>query len=59
MVVNVMVVVLFYFMFFFYIDIYGFDLVDMGVLFLVVCFVDVFIDFLMGVIIDKVKICWG
>lgn len=47
------------FLIWFYMDIYGFFVVVVGVMFLVMWVLDVIIDLLIGIVVDCVKICWG
>lgn len=47
------------FMLIFYIDVFGFIVVVVGILLLVVCLFDGIIDFVMGIIVDRIRVRLG
>lgn len=47
------------YMMFFYIDIFGIFVGFVGIMFLVVCVLDVIFDFCMGLLVDWMCFCWG
>ena len=55
MAVNIVMLTMQLIITYFYTDIYGLDLVDMGVLFVVVRLIDAFSDPIMGMITDRTQ----
>lgn len=50
---------IFLYLMFFYIDVMGFLVYYVGLMFLVIWLVDGVVDVLMGLVIDNIIICWG
>ncbi|HEI8867436.1 TPA: MFS transporter [Serratia odorifera] len=59
MAINIIMIAMQLLLAYFYTDIYGLHAVDVGVLFMVVRFLDAIIDPLMGMYTDKVNTRWG
>lgn len=56
---NLIYVIVFIYFLFFYIDVFGLLVVIVGIMFLVVRIIDVFVDFFIGIIVDRMNSRFG